>query len=144
MNIIIAPRQAINNILENKQYTLPKVSYANWIMAEAKSADIDMAIAKYGILAGSKDSSQYYFSESEFNSLGYYLLRNNKMSDAVKFFQLNTEKNPTSSNAFDSLGEAYMKAGNKQLAIDNYKRSFELNPYNNNAAEMIKRLQAGE
>lgn len=137
-------RQAINNILENKQYTLPGVSYANWIMTEAKSADIDRAIAKYRIIAGSKDSSQYYFSESEFNSLGYYLLRNNKIPDAVKFFLLNTERNPTSSNAFDSLGEAYMKAGDKQLSLNSYKKSLELNPYNNNAAEMIKRLQAGE
>jgi CubicO group peptidase (beta-lactamase class C family) len=137
-------RQAINSILENKPYTLPKISYANWIIAEAKKANMDKAIEKYKIITGSKDSSQFYFSESEFNSLGYYLLGNNKMPDAIKFFQLNTEKNPASSNAFDSLGEAYLKAGNKQLAIDNYKKSLALNPYNNNAAEMIKRLQTGE
>ena len=66
------------------------------------------------------------------------------MPDAIKFFKLNTERNPASSNAFDSLGEAYMNTGNKQLAIDNYKKSLELHPYNNNAAEMIKKLQAGE
>lgn len=137
-------RQAINNILENKPYALPKISYANWIIAEAKKANMDTAMEKYRIIAGGKDSSEYYFSEGEFNSLGYYLLRNNKVADAIKFFKLNTEKNPASSNAFDSLAEAYLKAGNKQLAIDNYKRSLELNSYNNNAADMLKRLQAGE
>ena len=137
-------RQGLNNILENKPYVLPKLSYANWIITEAIKMGMDKAIANFRIVTGSKDSSQYYFSESEFNSLGYYLLRNNKMHDAIKFFQLNTEKHPVSSNAFDSLGEAWMKAGNKQLAIENYKKSLELNPYNNNAAEMIKRLASGE
>ena len=137
-------RQAINNILERKSYTIPKISYANWVIAEAKKTNINKAIEEYRMITAGKDSSQYYFSESEFNSLGYYLLRNNKIPEAIELFKLNTEKNPVSANAFDSLGEAYMKAGNKQLAIENYKKSLELNVYNNNAAEMIKKLQAGE
>lgn len=137
-------RQAINNILENKPYTLPKVSYANWIIAEAKKENMEKAIEKYRMITGGKDSSEYYFSEAEFNSLGYYLLRANKTADAIQFFKLNTEKNPASSNAFDSLGEAYMRSGDKQLALAHYQRSLELNPHNNNAADMIKRLQAAE
>lgn len=135
-------RQAINNMLHNKPYEIPKMSYANWIIAEAKKTSMGKAIEKYTLMAGSKDSSRYYFSENEFNSLGYYLMRNNKTADAIQFFLLNTAKNPTSSNAFDSLGEAYMNVGNKEQAIANYKRSLALDPANNNAANMIKKLQA--
>lgn len=136
-------RQGLNNILENKLYEIPKLSYANWIISKAGKTNMDDAIKAYKIIKSEKDSSQYYFSEREFNSLGYYLMKNNRIADAIKFFTLNTEKNPASANAFDSLGEAYMNAGNKEQAIACYKKSLQLNPSNDNAANMIKRLMEG-
>ena len=134
-------RQAINNILAGKPYEVPKRSFANWIIEESNKKDMDRAIAEFKGISKGKDSSQYYFSENEFNSLGYYLLRKNRILDAVKYFELNTEKNPKSGNAFDSLAEAYMKAGDKELAILNYKKSLILNPGNSNAANNLRRLQ---
>jgi len=134
-------RTAINNILENKSAEIPKRSYANWIIAEATKENMDKAIEKYKVVANGDDSSRYYFSENEFNSLGYYLIRSGRIDDAVKFFALNAEKNPNSANAFDSLGEAYMKAGDKQSAINSYRKSIRLNPDNFNAANMLRKLQ---
>ena len=134
-------RAGLNNILENKPYSIPKISYANWIISQSKKLGMDSAIQVYKKVINSKDSSQYYFDEGEFNSLGYYLLRKNEILDAIKFFILNTEQNPTSANVFDSLAEAYMKAVNIELATVNYKKVLELDTNNKNAEEMIKKIQ---
>ncbi|RFS14383.1 serine hydrolase domain-containing protein [Emticicia sp. C21] len=133
-------REGINNILEGKSYTVPKRSWANKIIEESNMAGMAQAIADFKLIKNTKASSRYYFSESEVNSLSYYLMNNKRVNDAIQFFTLNTEENPNSSNAFDSLGEAYMTAGNKELAISNYKKSLQLNPLNNNAKQMIEKL----
>jgi CubicO group peptidase (beta-lactamase class C family) len=133
-------RQGIMNILDNLPYTVPKISAANWIMKKVKETGMNQAIQDYKFLSKTKDSGNYYFSERECNSLGYYLLRNNKMDDALQLFKLNTEQFPNSSNVFDSLGEAYLKAGNKESALSCYKKSLELDPNSGNAADMIKKL----
>jgi CubicO group peptidase (beta-lactamase class C family) len=80
-------------------------------------------------------------SESQVNSVGYWLLGKKRVKDAVEVFKMNVDDFPNSSNAYDSLGEAYMINGDKELAIKNYQRSLELNPNNTNAVEMIKKLQ---
>ena len=79
--------------------------------------------------------------ENEINSLGYRYLSENKKEDALRFFQLNTNNYPTSSNAFDSLGEIYMLMGDSKNAIKNYKRSLELDDRNDNARKMLLKLE---
>jgi len=74
--------------------------------------------------------------------LGYYLLRNNRLEDAIALFKLNTEQYPSSGNVFDSMGEAYLKAGDKNNALSSYKKALELDPGNGNAADIIKKLAA--
>jgi pimeloyl-ACP methyl ester carboxylesterase/TolA-binding protein len=81
------------------------------------------------------------FSEARFNSLGYTLLSEEKINEAIAIFKLNTEIYPRSANAFDSLAEAYMKAGKNELAIQNYGKSLALNPDNRNAKKMITKLK---
>lgn len=137
-------REGIVNILNDKPYTIPKISGANRVMSKAKTTGIKQAISDYKSLSKTKDSSNYYFSERECNSLGYYLLRNNRIDDALQLFKLNTEQFPASGNAFDSMGEAYLKAGDKQNALSSYKKSFELDPGNSNAADMVKKLEANK
>ena len=70
------------------------------------------------------------------------MMKENKMENAIKLFELNVEEYPNSANSYDSLGEAYMNAGNKELAIKNYEKSLQLNPKNENAVEMLKQLRA--
>jgi CubicO group peptidase (beta-lactamase class C family) len=79
-------------------------------------------------------------SENRLNTLGYSLLQEKKIAEAIAVFKVNAELYPQSSNVYDSLGEAYMTNGNKELAILNYKKSLELDPKNNNAATMLKKL----
>jgi CubicO group peptidase (beta-lactamase class C family) len=79
--------------------------------------------------------------ENTLNQLGYNLLFEKKIDDAVKVFQLNVQEYPKHWNCYDSLGEAYLAAGQKELAIQNYEKSIELNPDNKNGAEMLKKLK---
>lgn len=101
---------------------------------------IEVAVAKYRKLK-SLPSGEYFFDEESFNALGYRLLGQGKVKEAIEIFKLNVEAYPDSWNVYDSLGEAYMNKGDTELAIKNYKKSLELNPKNDNAKEILKRLE---
>jgi len=79
--------------------------------------------------------------EDSLNNIGYILMRNSRIKEAVKVFALNAKENPRSANAFDSLAEAYFSTKNYTLALENYKKSLELNPENTNAGNMITKIQ---
>jgi oligopeptidase A len=82
----------------------------------------------------------YDFSESELNELGYALLRQKKIDEAIDIFRLNVDSFPQSANGYDSLAEAFMIRGDRDAAIVNYKKSLELDPRNSNAVENLKKL----
>jgi glyoxylase-like metal-dependent hydrolase (beta-lactamase superfamily II) len=91
------------------------------------------------IRAASDD--KLFFDEVEFNRLGYRLLNQNRVDEAIAIFKWNVDLHPAAFNTYDSLGEAYMVKGEKELAIENYQRSLELNPDNTNATQMLERLK---
>ena len=130
----------ITNILYEKPYDLPKKSIAQVLYKTILENDVEVAIKQYRELKG-KQSDSYNFKENELNMLGYHLLRNKKINEAIEIFKLNVEAYPEAYNTYDSLGEAYMKNGDKELAIKNYKKSLELNPKNTNAVNMLKKLE---
>jgi predicted alpha/beta superfamily hydrolase len=110
---------------------------------------IEQAINKEDIEAGLKmcrdiksdPESKLYFEESEFNALGYRLMRSGKIKDAIGIFKLSVDLYPQSANAYDSLAEAYMNSGDIEKAVKNYRKSLELDPDNSNAQEMLKKLE---
>ncbi len=77
-------------------------------------------------------------TETFVNSLGYELLGQKKVRDAIAVFALNTELYPDSWNTYDSLGEAYADAGDVDLAIVNYRHSLALNPRNAGAEKLLR------
>jgi len=81
------------------------------------------------------------FDEDELNSLGYKLMRANKLKEATGIFLLNVEGFPQSSNAYDSLAEAFEQGGDRSQAIASYQRALELNPNNRNAMQGLQRLK---
>lgn len=87
-----------------------------------------------------KKDAGFGLGENELNDFGYRLLGENKPSDALKVFKLNTELYPESGNTYDSYAETLAGLGNKKEAIKNYKKAFELNPKNTNALEQAKKL----
>lgn len=137
---LAAMSKAIQNILYDKPYEVPKpsITEALWKIIMEKGAD--GAVAQYREWKKNNPNA-YDFGEPELNTLGYQLLEMKKIREAIAIFQLNVEAYPQSFNTYDSLGEAYMAAGEKELAIKNYERSLELNPLNTNAVERLKKLR---
>jgi CubicO group peptidase (beta-lactamase class C family) len=132
---------AIQNILADKPYVVPKQSGAETLYRVIHESGIQTALQRYDTLKNEK-SADYDLGESELNTLGYQLLYADKrVSDAVAIFSLNTKEHPNSSNAFDSLGEAYWRNGQKGLAVSTYQTALKLDPTNGHAASMLKELQ---
>jgi CubicO group peptidase (beta-lactamase class C family) len=87
-------------------------------------------------------AADYDFGEGALNSLGYWLLRRDRASDAVEIFKLNVEAYPESANVHDSLGEAYRAAGQRELSLASYRKAVERDPQNAGAARAIRELEA--
>ena len=115
-------------------------SAAHQVWLVIKEGDVNKGISRFKELKPDS-STEYYFDEREFNSLGYRLMNFNRIKDAIEIFKLNVELNPGSFNAYDSLAEGYLRNGKKELAIVNYRKSLELNPENNNAKKMLEELK---
>lgn len=85
--------------------------------------------------------SKYDFSERAITSLGYQLMSDEKMDEALAIFKLNTELYPEGYNTFDSYGECLLKMGDRENAIIAYKKSLELNPDNSNAEKVLAEMK---
>ncbi|MEK6304087.1 MAG: serine hydrolase [Acidobacteriota bacterium] len=104
------------------------------------TSGLDPAVAQYRDLKKNQPQG-YDFSEPQLNALGYRLMQQGKIKEAIRVLQLNVEAYPQSGNVYDSLGEAFMKNGDKELAIENYEKSLKLDAGNANAVEMLKKLR---
>jgi predicted alpha/beta superfamily hydrolase/predicted Zn-dependent protease len=109
-------------------------------LSEALKEGLPAGRARLAELEKSKDP-QVYFDEREFNALGYRLLGQGRVEQAVFVLEANARCYPDSWNAHDSLGEAYVKAGRTKDAVRSYERSLRLNPDNANAKKMIEKLR---
>ncbi|PZU11117.1 MAG: serine hydrolase, partial [Chryseobacterium sp.] len=108
------------------------------IIAEfAKKNNIQNAEKKYFTVKSKNPKLDF---ENTLNNLGYILMRNSRMDEAIKVFKLNVVEHPQSGSAFDSLGEGYFSAKNYDLSLENYKKSLELDPQNTNAKNMIEKI----
>jgi tetratricopeptide (TPR) repeat protein len=133
--------QALTNILYDQPYDTPRMPLVETLHKTIAEKGVEAGIAQYRELK-SRQANVYDFGEPELNSLGYQLLREGKLKEALEIFKLNVDVYPKGFNTYDSLGEAYMASGNNELAILNYKKSLELNPKNTSATEMLKRLES--
>ncbi len=86
-------------------------------------------------------SAQPIFIENQLNNMGYALLNNKKIKDAIEVFKLNVKLFPKSWNVYDSLGEAYADDGDKENAIKNYEQSVKINPQNDNGKKALEKLK---
>ncbi len=99
---------------------------------------VDAALAQYTALRSEGPADK--LGPDDLNSLGYVIMMDDKIPDALRVLQANVALYPNNANAYDSLGEAYMKSGNNQQAIENYRKSLQLDPKNDNAIKMLKKL----
>jgi uncharacterized protein len=69
--------------------------------------------------------------EPVINQLGYQLLAQGQMDEAINVFKSNIARYPQSANVYDSLAEAYEKQGKLDLARPNYEKAVQLGQQNN-------------
>ena len=63
----------------------------------------------------------YRMSEAELDSLGYHLIKQNKIKEANTVFQINVEISPNSWKAWDSLGEGYLYLNDETIPLRRIK-----------------------
>ena len=111
------------------------------VMAAAVARDgVAQAVQLYRTLRRPAQDA-YRFREGDLNTLGYALLGEGRVADAVAVFELNVEAYPDEWNPHDSLGDAYLAAGDTAAAIASYERSLERNPENRHAVRILERLR---
>jgi hypothetical protein len=64
--------------------------------------------------------------ENDLNLLGYNLMGQKKMDEAIEIFRLNVKTHPQSWNVYDSLAEALANKGDKTAAVENYTRALSM------------------
>lgn len=129
----------INNILHGEEAEMPKRSIAMEILPIFAEDGVDAGFSKYQAL---KADDTYALKEDEMNQVGYQLLQNEKIKEAIEVFKINVAEFPDSWNTYDSLGEAYMMDRQKDKAIANYEKSIEMNPKNQNGKDMLAKIKA--
>ena len=78
----------------------------------------------------------------ELNTLGYVLLRSNRIKEALVCFELNTHLFKYDPNVYDSYGETLARNGNHKEALKMYEKVLELDTKNKHAKNRIRKLQA--
>jgi tetratricopeptide (TPR) repeat protein len=87
------------------------------------------------------------------NQIGYSWLRQKRVADAIRTFELNTTLYPASANVYDSLGDAYDAACRWPEARRSYEKAYGMardvagantGAYKANLDRMTAKIAAGE
>lgn len=78
---------------------------------------------------------------SFYNTYGYYLLKMDKIDEAIVQFVKQAELNPNSANVFDSLGDGYYQAKRYEEAADSFKKALLIDPDFSHAKKYLKKAQ---
>lgn len=135
---IFAFGTAIQNILREQPYELPKISID--LAIRKKSYDnIDNGIEYYYRLKKESPDKYKFNNQWELNRLGYAFMADNRMNDAIKIFKLLISEFPESVNPHDSLGEAYFNNEQYELSLKSYQKALNMDP-NYDDAPHAKRM----
>ena len=118
-----------------------KGSAAEEVEQALAGGDVGKARARFAAVRGA-EAGGFFVDERELNTLGYRLLQQDKLAEAVAVLGMNAAAFPASWNSWDSLGEACAKAGDRERAVAHYAKSVELNPANQNGKDALARLRS--
>lgn len=127
-------------ILNGKKIEPCRKSGAKEFGSVLVAAGYSKAIAVFNNIQN--DTLKYKIDENEFNALGYDLMNNGFLKEALETFKLNAALFPASWNVYDSYGEALLKCGQNDEAVKMYKKSIELNPGNENAKKVLGQIKS--
>lgn len=150
-------RERYGEHLEQAFHCLPEASHQTLpfhVMASALESVFDFWPQKEGVTdRGLKAVSAHYRSVSQWmkeevavperilNQLGYRLLKNGQLAQALEAFRLNVQLYPESANVHDSLGEGLLAAGRKKEALVQFRKALSLDDTLDNPKRMIQKIQ---
>ncbi|HEU0184429.1 MAG TPA: alpha/beta hydrolase-fold protein [Blastocatellia bacterium] len=117
-------------VMRSHYHGLRKV-FEGWRVTEAVIAGGAPAIDGHYKQLSTKFGYTVTPPEPLMNGLGYRLMGDGKMDEAIGVFKSNVERYPHSANVYDSLAEAYEKNGKLDLAKPNYEKAVQLGSQNN-------------
>ncbi|MEM7368757.1 MAG: serine hydrolase [Bacteroidota bacterium] len=88
-----------------------------------------------------EDYSERRVHSQYLNSLGYALMQEKNLEEAIEVFHVNTRLFPDEANPYDSLGEAYFHNGDTINAKKYYQLALQKDPDLASALRMIKELE---
>jgi len=104
-------------------YDSPALQFA-WMVLEE---DAQIALRQLPSLRKSEES----LDGKVLNALGYLLIEEDRIEDAIAVFELNVEENPRSANTYYSLAGVYLRRsgqGDRERALANYRKVLETSP----------------
>jgi len=116
--------EGFDNISKGKPYVKPKQQLSNGMAKIIFSKNIEEGIAYYQEFK--LDTVNYDASEASINVLGYQLMGEDRLNDALRVFKLNLDEHPNSANPYDSYGDALLIKGDSINALENFKRCFKM------------------
>ncbi|TRX00140.1 serine hydrolase domain-containing protein [Flavobacterium gawalongense] len=99
--------------------------------------DFEKAVKNYDTIKNQNPTRNF---ENRLITIGYNLMNNENLKDAIKVFEFNVKENPNSSNAYDCVAEAYFANGQLELSKQNYQKSFDMYSGNTNAKDMVNKI----
>ncbi len=133
--------------------------FQGWNLPDA----FELAMAEGG--AGWSEINEHYSELSErfgftvrapeqmVNQVGYILLREERLDDAIRAFEMNADLYPSSANVFDSLGDAYEAACRWEEARESFATAYRMgsegsNPnaetYKANLDRLTAKIESGQ
>lgn len=101
----------------------------------------DAALERYRWYTDSNLHNEYRYGVGTLIQVGYQLMGEGLIEDALRVFRLDIEEYPADWNAYDSYGEALLKAGRKDAAIESYERAWAIDPTQENPKNMLRQLR---
>ncbi|HMI55624.1 MAG TPA: serine hydrolase [Gemmatimonadaceae bacterium] len=126
-------------LLNYERYDTPAWRAGVRIVGKLRSGAIDAALAEYHRI---QDANREATPERLLNALGYSLLAQGRIDDAIRVFRENIAAYPSSPNVYDSMGDAYLAGRHPTAARDAYRRAAELDSTNLRARHLADSLNA--
>lgn len=120
------PEETHGSIPHRTTYDALETLYADWVVddmvAMFETGTLAPLDAHYAAL---EDQFGYPITtpEATVNSMGYFLLGQNRVDDAIVVFERNVRVFPASVNVYDSMGDAYDAAGRTDDAKASYEKA---------------------
>ncbi len=129
----------IVNVLHGRPYQL-RIPIKDQLADIVETYGVDSVLAQYRFEKAT-DTTFLMRSERGINDLGYDLLWDGRIDEALAVFRLNTEDHAGSWNVWDSYAEALLAGGDTAAAVVNYQKSLKMHSSNVGARLMLERLK---